>query len=100
VGLHDFGYWSLRDEGFKPMRLEDWENEQDRIEEHVLALVGQIRHGIFAVSPRKSDCTQHCDYNAVCRIGQTRTVGKSLADAPELELNLCTPRPTKSPPAR
>ena len=34
--MHDMGYWSLRDEGFKPIKFERWEDDQAMLA-HVMA---------------------------------------------------------------
>jgi ATP-dependent helicase/nuclease subunit B len=88
VRLRDFGYWSLKEKGYKARTPRDWEGDRARIEEYVLALAAQLRGGVFAVAPRKLDCAQRCEYCAVCRIGQSRPLGKVIDGAPELELSV------------
>ena len=86
AALHDVGYWRLSGDGFKTIRLPAWAEDQQRLENHVIDLVNHLRHGIFAVDPRKDDCTQRCEFAAVCRIGQIRAQGKRREDVLRLEL--------------
>jgi RecB family exonuclease len=78
-GLLDLGYWSLKKEGYKPIKLgADWPDERDRLEAKVLATAGRLRAGEFVVRPEKPGCEQTCDYGMVCRIGQVRHVEKTV----------------------
>lgn len=86
--LHDVGYWGLSADGFKPIALQEWDQDRARLEGHVIALVNHLRHGVFPIDPRKDDCTQRCEYHAVCRIRQIRTQGKRREDALRLELKV------------
>jgi hypothetical protein len=77
VGLFDMGYWSLRDEGFKPIAFECWEEDQAVVVAHVLALVDQLRRGVFVVQSRTPGCVNYCEYRGVCRVRQVRSAEKS-----------------------
>ena len=68
--------------------LPEWAEEQHRIEAFVIDLVNHLRHGVFPVDPRKDNCTQFCEFNAVCRIGQVRSQGKRREDALRMELKV------------
>ncbi|MEO6810369.1 MAG: PD-(D/E)XK nuclease family protein, partial [Isosphaeraceae bacterium] len=91
----DVGYWSLSEKGYKSVKtmtpiakakaeLETWETFREALETYVLALVTHLRAARFPVAPRKDDCTRSCDFRAVCRIKQVRTIGKTWTDAPRL----------------
>ena len=88
TGLHDFGYWGLATEGFKVITPKDWENDKERLVAYVIQVIEQLRQGRFEIDSRKDDCTQRCDYSAVCRVKQVRTSGKVRDDVPRLELKL------------
>jgi RecB family exonuclease len=90
----DFGYWALRDEGFKPVRLErlpgakdgdPWAAYQARLVAFLLEVVTHLRAAEFPVAPRKEDCTRTCDFSSVCRIGQVRKLEKVWIGAPRME---------------
>jgi hypothetical protein len=76
TSLFDMGYWSLRDEGFKPIAFESWEQDQAALVAHVFALVEQIRQGVFVVHSRTPGCENFCEYRGVCRVRQVRAAGK------------------------
>lgn len=82
TGLHDVGYWSLRGDGFKPIRIEDWPAHREALERAVLEAVARLRRGVFDVASRKEHCTQYCDYGSACRIRQVRNVGKRSESDP------------------
>jgi hypothetical protein len=87
--LFDVGYWGLAADGFKPIRLSAWAEDQARLAAYVIDLVNHLRHGIFAVDPRKDDCTHRCEYASICRIGQLRrSQGKRRGDILRLELKV------------
>ncbi|HMB06888.1 MAG TPA: PD-(D/E)XK nuclease family protein [Isosphaeraceae bacterium] len=88
AGLHDVGYWGLGGDGYKPIPLDAWPDDQARLEAYVLAVVDQLRRGAFAIDSRKDDCIHRCEYGAVCRIKQVRALGKRRDDAPSLILNI------------
>jgi ATP-dependent helicase/nuclease subunit B len=88
----DFGYWGLRDKGYKPISLAKkgdaggaWASYRERLERYVLELVAEMRRAKFPVSPRIENCTAHCDFVSVCRIKQVRASGKTWDQAPQLE---------------
>jgi hypothetical protein len=76
----DVGYWELRDRGYLPVSKIEWEAFREALEARVIETVGRLRRGRFLVRPRCNDCTSHCDYRAVCRIGQARNVVKREPD--------------------
>jgi len=78
AGLFDLGYWSLRDEGYKPIAFENWESDQETLIAFVLDLVDEVRKGIFVVHSRKPGCENYCDYRGVCRLRQVRLASKKL----------------------
>jgi RecB family exonuclease len=87
TALHDIGYWSLREEGFKPIAFGNWEGDQEKLLAHVLATIDQIRKGVFVVHSRKPGCEQYCEYRGVCRIRQARSAGKHHEqELPELSV--------------
>ncbi len=79
VGMFDMGYWSLRDDGFKPLKFERWEDDQAMLVAHVLGLVDQLRRGIFVVQSRTPGCESYCEYRGVCRVRQVRSAEKNHA---------------------
>jgi hypothetical protein len=85
-GLHDVGYWGLKKDGFKPIPLAAWEEDRAALEAYVVAVVNQLRRGVFVVDSRQEDCTDYCDYRTVCRVRQVRNAGKTRADVATLEL--------------
>jgi RecB family exonuclease len=82
AALHDIGYWGLRDEGFKRIAFENWEEDQEKLLSHVLATIDRIRGGVFVVDSRKPGCEQFCEYRGVCRVRQVRSAGKRLEQEP------------------
>ncbi len=86
--LADFGYWKLRDDGFKPVKLkEDWEDYRTRLEDFLIELVGRLRDGAFPVASLKSECGKHCDFKASCRVSEVRFVRKKWDDRPTMGSN-------------
>ncbi|WZO99453.1 PD-(D/E)XK nuclease family protein [Isosphaeraceae bacterium EP7] len=85
--LLDVGYWGLSGVGYRSFvpKGSNWDEFLGRVERFVLAQVGMLRDGGFAVSPRKGDCHQHCDFSLACRIRQARSVGKDRSGFPEIE---------------
>ncbi|MBX9628766.1 MAG: exodeoxyribonuclease V subunit gamma [Gemmataceae bacterium] len=82
-------YWLVTDTGPKPMLpsrknavlswLSDpgrWERFREQLEAWVATLAGRIRAGDFPLAPRSEHCTETCRFGPVCRIGQSRSVGK------------------------
>jgi RecB family exonuclease len=83
--LADFGYWSLRNDGFKRIKVSDWEAYRVLLMEFILNLVAQLRRGAFPIESLKKDCRSHCDYQAACRVSEVRMTGKLWIDRPTLE---------------
>ncbi len=80
-------YWLVTDTGPKvalPGRgvhgwfreAERWGSVRERLRRWVATLAAHIRKGAFPLCPRSEHCTQTCDYSQVCRISQSRGVGK------------------------
>jgi ATP-dependent helicase/nuclease subunit B len=80
-------YWLVADRGPKavlPGRqvagwLSDptkWAAFRTQLEEWVAKLVGRVRDGQFPLAPRSPTCTETCSFGQVCRISQSRHVGK------------------------
>lgn len=81
-------YWLVTDRGPKPVLpgtrqalgwLSDpkqWATFRKQLEEWVTKVVGRIRDGHFPLAPRSDTCTDTCSFGPVCRIGQSRNVGK------------------------
>jgi ATP-dependent helicase/nuclease subunit B len=81
-------YWLVTDTGPKPVLpgrqsaawLADpnaWEIFRTQLESWVSTVVGRIRDGRFPLAPRSDTCTDTCPYGQVCRISQSRHVGKA-----------------------
>ena len=81
-------YWLVTDQGPKPVLpgakqslgwLSDpkqWATFRKQLEEWVARVVGRIRDGQFPLAPRSDKCTETCAFGPVCRISQSRNVGK------------------------
>jgi ATP-dependent helicase/DNAse subunit B len=80
-------YWLVTDRGPKTVMpgrqavgwLSDpkqWATFRKQLEEWVAKLVGRVREGHFPLAPRSANCTETCPYGQVCRISQSRNVGK------------------------
>jgi ATP-dependent helicase/DNAse subunit B len=93
-------YWLVTEDGPKVVlpdtksklldwfqRPSNWEAFREQLENGVVELVHQIRRGQFPLAPKRRDCTSMCNYSHVCRIGQSRSVGKRWS----LSLPLVTP---------
>ena len=76
AAFRDVGYWELRDRGYLPVTKIEWESFREALEARVEKAVARLRGGLFMVRPRRDDCASHCDYRAVCRIGQMRSIAK------------------------
>jgi ATP-dependent helicase/nuclease subunit B len=83
--FQDAGYWNLREEGFKNVKIKDWVTYRGELITFVLAMVSQLRGGAFPIVSRKPDCRKFCDYHAVCRVGEVRMVGKVWDERPRLK---------------
>ena len=86
VAFLDAGYWSLPKDGFKGVKLDSWEDYRDRMVGFVLAMVGELRRGVFPVFSQDSKCTQMCDFHKTCRVTEVRSARKSWNDRPILEV--------------
>ena len=87
-------YWLVTDKGPKPVLpgtrqalgwLTDpkkWAMFRQQLEEWVAKVVGRIRDGHFPLAPRSDTCTDTCAFGQVCRISQSRNVGKAWDLAP------------------
>ena len=80
-------YWLVSDTGSKValpgrqvMQWRDdprrWVDIREALQRWVAQLATNIRRGAFPLAPRSEDCTSTCPYGPVCRIGQSRSVGK------------------------
>lgn len=81
-------YWLVTDSGPKTVSpgvkqalgwLNDpkkWATFRKQLEEWVAKVVGRIREGHFPLAPRSEHCTDRCSFGQVCRISQSRNVGK------------------------
>ncbi|MGC8639054.1 MAG: PD-(D/E)XK nuclease family protein [Isosphaeraceae bacterium] len=85
--LADLGYWSLKKDGYKSISFASWDDDQKALIEHVLALVDDLRRGVFVVQSRTMNCESYCEYRNVCQIGQVRRAEKNLERGlPELSV--------------
>jgi ATP-dependent helicase/nuclease subunit B len=79
-------YWLVTDIGPKEVLprqamawLSDrdaWAKFRDQLEAWVTKLVGRMREGRFPLAPRSENCTETCSFGQVCRISQSRNIGK------------------------
>ncbi len=81
----DVGYWSLPKDGYKSVKFDDWSAYRARLTDFVLALVAELRSGMFPIDSRKKDCRKFCDFQATCRVAEVRSAGKVWDDRPSLE---------------
>jgi hypothetical protein len=81
-------YWLVAGDGPKvvlPVRnqvlwfkeAERWRQVRRQLQDWVVALVANIRGGVYPLKPRSDTCTQVCPYGQVCRISQSRHIEKS-----------------------
>ena len=87
-GEHHFdgaGYWSLRGDGYKGLKFDDWTAYRERLEGFILALVDKLREGNFPVFSQKKGCPSFCDFSSACRWKEVDRAGKDWADRPVLE---------------
>ncbi len=82
--LDGFGYWSLPKSGYKRIPTPDWAGYSLRLSAYIVALVGRLREGKFPIDSRKKDCRKFCDFQAICRVGEVRSVGKVWVDRPSM----------------
>lgn len=80
-------YWMITETGPKVVlpaqdqllwfeETERWRKVRHDLRRWVTRLVLNIRGGAFPLRPRSEHCTQTCDFGQVCRITQSRHVGK------------------------
>ena len=81
----DAGYWSLPGKGFQGVKLGDWADFRERVVEFVLALVGELRRGVFPIHSQDRNCHQRCDFGGACRVKEVRRAGKAWDDRPAME---------------
>jgi RecB family exonuclease len=55
---------------------EKWTKFREQLEHWVATVVSKIRDGRFPLAPRSENCTDTCSFGKVCRISQSRNVGK------------------------
>ena len=87
-GEHHFdgaGYWSLKGDGYKGLKFDDWSAYRDRLERFILALVDRLREGEFPIFSQKKDCPSFCDFASVCRCKEVRKADKGWTERPILE---------------
>jgi RecB family exonuclease len=82
AGLHDLGYWELREKGYRPVGQFEWVTLREELQDRIVAAVERLRTGRFEVQPRRDDCTSHCDYSLVCRVAQVKASRKGEAAVP------------------
>jgi hypothetical protein len=86
-------YWLVTDTGPKPVLpskqplawladAKKWATFRGQLEAWVALVVGRIRAGRFPLAPRSDTCTERCAFGQVCRISQSRNVGKAWELAP------------------
>ena len=87
-------YWLVTDTGPKPVlpgsrQAQSWLSDpkkwtafRKQLEEWVAKVVERIREGQFPLAPRSDTCTDTCSFGPVCRISQSRNVGKVWELAP------------------
>ncbi|HZZ70624.1 MAG TPA: PD-(D/E)XK nuclease family protein [Pirellulales bacterium] len=85
------GYWFIQEKGFdakKSIRAgslagetlapsEVWTALRKQIVERVVSLVHGIRRAEFPMHSHAEDCTSKCEFKTVCRVQQTRALGKT-----------------------
>jgi ATP-dependent helicase/DNAse subunit B len=53
-----------------------WRTVREKLQAWVATLASNIRRGNFSLTPRSDNCTELCPFSQVCRITQSRHVGK------------------------
>ncbi|QDU58041.1 PD-(D/E)XK nuclease family protein [Aeoliella mucimassa] len=85
------GYWVLRDKGFADHNTQelyvvqagqvaatkDWQRLDEAIRERIRELVFGVRAAEFPMVNTDDKCTSACDLSHVCRVAQTRSLGKA-----------------------
>ncbi len=84
------GYWLVQQRGFakgstqqlhtmdagEVRPTDEWQQLQPVVRQRIGELVEGVRHGEFPMHSPVDDCTSHCEYSHVCRIGQVRSLHK------------------------
>jgi len=86
VAFLDAGYWSLPKDGFRAVKLDAWDDYRGRLTRFILAMVGELRRGVFPVFSQKKDCEAMCDFHKTCRVREVRGTRKAWNDRPTLEV--------------
>jgi ATP-dependent helicase/DNAse subunit B len=90
------GYWYLKEKGFDAEKLPQlfeqvsgdlretaaWNELRGILLSRVVQLVRGIRGGEFPVFSQDDNCTSHCSYGTLCRIGQIRALNKLWISPP------------------
>ena len=87
-GGHEFadaGYWSMPRDGYKAVKIKEWEAYREFLMRFILDLVSRLREGDFPIESQKKECHKYCDYHAACRVKEVRYVGKVWDGRPKLE---------------
>ncbi|TWT96006.1 ATP-dependent helicase/deoxyribonuclease subunit B [Botrimarina colliarenosi] len=87
------GYWVLQRNGFvapAPKELplvvfedgvarpsDEWQATVGTVLRRCESLVGEIRSGDFPMLNDDEDCGKSCEFRTICRVGQTRALGKT-----------------------
>ena len=82
--VEDFGYWDVRRDGWRAIKVSDWGALRDSLEQFVLEAVARLRQGEFPVASRDPQCTAFCEYRNLCRIQQVRLRDKRWSRVPQL----------------
>lgn len=86
VAFLDAGYWSLPKDGFKGVKLHDWDDYRARMIDFVLDMVAELRRGVFPIFSQEANCHQFCDFHRTCRVREVRVARKAWNDRPTLEV--------------
>ena len=93
------GYWVLRDKGFTDKNTQelyhveagqvvptkDWLQLEGQVKQRVRELVEGVRAAEFPMYNDDEHCTSSCDLGHICRVAQTRSLGKTWPPMPESE---------------
>lgn len=87
------GYWGVRQKGFvapsdKELPLvnfeegrvqpsDEWNEVVDAVRHRCEQIVHDVRHGAFPMHNRDEHCGDRCEFRTVCRVAQTRSLGKA-----------------------
>jgi len=88
------GYWVVSDGGFQEsiafhergqeglVASPEWEQLRSDVVRRVFDIVRSIRRGEFAMFNDDPHCTRYCEFRTVCRVHQTRALGKQWPPPP------------------